>query len=67
VDAARAERAAQEMEAVFNSLPHWMSSQQQERDLRQSLYKVLLGAGIDSQQLVSWANALLNLLRRAAE
>ncbi|MCX7983210.1 MAG: hypothetical protein N2572_09965, partial [Syntrophales bacterium] len=56
---------AQEMENVFDDFPHWMSNQRQEGELRIRLYKALQDIGV--QEVVSWADAVLNLLRRAAE
>ena len=67
VDPQKAFWVAQEMEAAFSRLPHWMDSQEQERDLRVKLYKVLIDIGSDVKDLVPWANAILNLLRRAAQ
>ncbi|WP_243027222.1 type I restriction endonuclease subunit R [Thermus albus] len=65
VDPEKASQVAQVMEAAFNSLPHWMDSQEQERELRKDLYKALMEIGV--AEVVAWANAILNLLRRAAQ
>ncbi|WP_460034864.1 type I restriction endonuclease subunit R [Methylothermus subterraneus] len=65
VAAAQARQVAQEMEGAFAALPHWMSSRRQESELRTALYTALLAAGIG--EVVAWADAILNLLRRAAQ
>lgn len=65
VDPKEAFRAAQAMETAFSSLPYWMDSQEQERELRKELYKALRKIGVND--VVSWADAILNLLRRAAQ
>jgi type I restriction enzyme R subunit len=61
----KALRVAQAMESAFAELPHWMTSQRQEGELRARLYKALVE--IDVGEVVAWADAILNLLRRAAE
>ncbi|GIV84771.1 MAG: type I deoxyribonuclease HsdR [Candidatus Roseilinea sp.] len=65
VPAEEARVVAQKMEDAFAALPHWMSSRKQEGELRTALYKALLAA--DISEVVAWADAILNLLRRAAE
>lgn len=65
VDPQQARQIAQDMEAAFTDLPHWMTSRQQESDLRARLYKALLKIGV--AEVVPWADAILKLLRRAAE
>ena len=61
----QATRVAQDMETAFAELPHWMRDRRQEGELRARLYKALLGIGV--VEVVRWADAILNLLRRAAE
>ncbi|MBC7185673.1 MAG: type I restriction endonuclease subunit R, partial [Calditrichaeota bacterium] len=61
----QARQVAQTMESAFAAFPHWLSSRQQESELRRELYKALLDVGISD--VVAWADAILNLLRRAAE
>ncbi|MEJ5247681.1 MAG: HsdR family type I site-specific deoxyribonuclease [Caldilinea sp.] len=65
VSPAAAGRVAQAMEAAFVAWPHWMVNQRQEGEVRGRLYKALLDIGV--QDVVAWADAMLNLLRRAAE
>jgi type I restriction enzyme R subunit len=65
VSPAAASRVAQAMEAAFVAWPHWMVNQRQEGEVRGRLYKALLDIGV--QDVVVWADAMLNLLRRAAE
>lgn len=65
VAAERATQVAQRMERAFADFPHWINSPRQESELRRELYKALLEVGISD--VVPWADAILNLLRRAAE
>ncbi|MCX7819672.1 MAG: type I restriction endonuclease subunit R, partial [Kiritimatiellae bacterium] len=62
-----AQQVAQAMETAFAEFPHWMSNERQEAELRGRLYKALIAAGVHSNAVVAWADAVLNLLRRAAE
>ncbi|MCX8049401.1 MAG: HsdR family type I site-specific deoxyribonuclease, partial [Methylohalobius sp.] len=61
----RAQEVAKSMEAAFAEFPHWMSDPRQERELRIRLYKALHAIGVP--EVVAWADAILNLLRRAAD
>nr|WP_299645269.1 hypothetical protein [uncultured Chloroflexus sp.] len=67
IDPRQALRVAQAMETAFAEFPHWMSDRRQESDLRALLYRALLDIGVREVDVVPWANAILNLLRRAAE
>ncbi|ABU60406.1 MULTISPECIES: hypothetical protein [Roseiflexus] len=53
------------MERAFADFPHWISSPRQESELRKVLYKAMLDAGVSD--VVAWADAILNLLRRAVQ
>ncbi|ACL24705.1 type I restriction endonuclease subunit R [Chloroflexus aggregans] len=61
----RAIQVAQRMERAFADFPHWISSPRQESELRKVLYKAMLDAGVSD--VVAWADAILNLLRRAVQ
>ncbi|MDZ7316985.1 MAG: type I restriction endonuclease subunit R, partial [candidate division KSB1 bacterium] len=65
VDPQQALQVAQTIEIAFAEFPHWMTNRKQEGGLRSRLYKSLLDIGIT--EVVAWADAILNLLRRAAE
>lgn len=65
VEADKAEKIAGELDRAFNHFPHWASSEQQGRELRRKLYKAMMDAGIKQLEVVSWAERLLNLLKRA--
>ncbi|WP_287930281.1 HsdR family type I site-specific deoxyribonuclease [Thermus sp.] len=65
VDPQQAAQVAREMEAAFAEYPHWRTSRKQEGDLRTRLYEGLLKIGVS--EVVAWADAILNLLRRAAQ
>jgi len=54
---------AQSMELTLAEFPHWMTNRQQEGQLRAQLYRALLTIGVT--EVVPWADAILNLLRRA--
>lgn len=53
------------MESAFAHSPDWMTSRHQERDFCVRLYKALLDIAVS--ELIVWADAILNLLRTAAE
>ena len=56
-------RAAQTIERAFAQFPHWQVSEAQEREVRKSLFKALIDAGVEAVAEV--ADRLLRLLRRA--
>ena len=57
-------KAAQAVEAAFQQHPHWQTSEHQEQDVRRSIYKALIDAGIEA--VVEVATKLMKLLRRAS-
>jgi type I restriction enzyme, R subunit len=57
-------KAAQAVEAAFQRYPHWQTSEHQEQDVRRSIYKALIDAGIEA--VVEVATKLMKLLRRAS-
>ena len=57
-------KAAQAVEAAFQQYPHWQTSEHQEQDVRRSIYKALIDAGIEA--MVEVATKLMKLLRRAS-
>lgn len=59
----QAMQVAQSMELALAEFPHWMTNRQQEGQLRAQLYRALLTLGVT--EVVPWADAILNLLRRA--
>jgi len=59
----QAMQVAQSMELALAEFPHWMTNRQQEGQLRAQLYRALLTIGVT--EVVPWADAILNLLRRA--
>jgi len=64
-NADRAEQLAAAVQPIFHQFPHWATSPAQERDLRKQLYRVLIAAG--ETDPVTWANEMLQLLRRATQ
>jgi type I restriction enzyme R subunit len=65
LEAQQAKAIAQRLDPVFRKHPHWAISAHQERELRKDLYKALLEGGVPQSAVVSWANVILDLLRRA--
>jgi len=61
----RSEQVARAVDAAFAEHPHWRSGGAQERELRQKLYKALLDAGTNAEDVVDLATGLLRVLRRA--
>jgi type I restriction enzyme R subunit len=57
-------KAARAVEAAFQQYPHWQTSEHQEQDVRRSIYKALIDAGIEA--VVEVATKLMRLLRRAS-
>src|ERR1035441_9845482 len=57
-------KAAQAVEAAFRQYPHLQTSEHQEQDVRRSIYKALIDAGIEA--VVEVATKLMKLLRRAS-
>jgi len=63
-EAERAEKLATALEPAFRAFPHWAAIEAHERELRKSLYRELIDAGVEN--VVAWGDAILNLLRKAA-
>ncbi|CUU10814.1 type I restriction enzyme, R subunit [Armatimonadetes bacterium GBS] len=63
MDSAQAEQLAHAVEPVFQQHPHWATIAHQERELRKNLYKALMACGV--QEVVEWAEGILELLRKA--
>ncbi len=64
MDTERAEKLAQKIDETMKKFPHWKTSRTHERALRSNLYKVLVDSGVEYSQVVPWASALMDLLRR---
>ncbi|MBO9382440.1 MAG: HsdR family type I site-specific deoxyribonuclease [Roseiflexus sp.] len=65
VEAEKAAQTAASLEEAFALFPNWLISVADERELRTRLYKALLVLGVE--EVIPWANRILDLLRRAAE
>jgi len=59
---AEAEKVAADMSAAFDRFPHWRSSEQQARWVRQALYQALGTAGVSD--LPELADRVMSVLRR---
>jgi type I restriction enzyme R subunit len=60
----KAQDVAQAAAMAFDEHPHWQSSSHQEQEVRKSLYKALITAGVDG--VVEVAQRLMKMLRRAS-
>ena len=65
IEAEKADRIARELHEAFSNYPHWSTSEQQGRELRTKMYKAMIDEGIETDQVVSWAERLLGLLKKA--
>ena len=65
IEVEKAAQTAASLEEAFTRFPNWSISVADERELRTRLYKALMTLGV--QEVVAWANRILDLLRRAAE
>ena len=59
------ETVAKSADAAFAGLPHWQRSAEQERELRKSLYKSLIDAGVS--EVVAVVDHILRLVQRRSE
>jgi type I restriction enzyme R subunit len=65
IEAEKADRIARELDEAFSNYPYWSTSEQQGRELRTKMYKAMIDEGIETEQVVSWAERLLGLLKKA--
>src|ERR1043166_598631 len=56
-------QAARAVEQAFEQFPHWQTSEAQEREVRKSIFKALIDAGVEA--IAEVADKLMKLLRRA--
>ena len=60
----QADEVARQAESAFAQHPHWQTSSHQEQEVRKSLYKALIDAGVDG--VVECAKSVMRMLRRAS-
>jgi len=60
----KAQEVAKAAAETFEQHPHWQTSGHQEQDVRRSLYKAFINAGVDG--VVELAQAVMKMLRRAS-
>ena len=60
----KVQEVAQAVAEAFEQHPHWQSSGHQEQEVRRSLYKAFINAGIDN--VVELAQSVMRMLRRAS-
>jgi len=63
-DAERAEDLAASLESTLADNPHWATSPSQQRELRLSIY-ALIGAYVETDDVVAWADEILNIIGKA--
>ncbi len=62
------EGKAREMKTVLDSSPHWRESEKQEREVRSSLYRIVLASGKPNvQEAKETVTTIIKVLRQAAE
>lgn len=60
----KAEQVARRAAKAFEEHPHWQVSSHQEQEVRKSIYKALIDAGVDG--VVDLAKSMMKMLRRSA-
>ena len=60
----KADEVARNVASAFEQHPHWQTSAHQEKEVRVSLYKAFISAGIDG--VVDFAKNVMRMLRRAS-
>ena len=61
---AQAQQVADSTASAFDDHPHWQTSSHQEQEVRKSLYKGLIDAGVEG--VVEVAQGIMKMLRRAS-
>jgi type I restriction enzyme R subunit len=56
------QKAAEAVDRAFHDYPHWRVSERQGREVRQALYKALMGAGV--KRMAEFVEQLMRLLER---
>jgi len=60
------ETKAHEMKSILNHYPHWRTSEQQARDVKQELYTVILQSGTrDIKEIKKIVDQIMSVLKRA--
>ncbi len=60
------EKKAHQMKIILNQYPHWKTSEQQARDVKQELYTVILQSGTrDIKEIKKIVDQIMNVLKRA--
>ena len=60
------ETKAHEMKIILNHYPHWRTSEQQARDVKQELYTVILQSGTrDLKEIKKIVDQIMSVLKRA--
>ena len=62
---AKPEETARKIKQCFESFPHWLTSEQEERDLRMELYGLLVAEDDDMDKHNAFVDYLFDLLRMA--
>jgi len=60
------DKRAHDMKAILNQHPHWRHSEQQSRDVKGELYKIVIQSGMDDiKEIKQIVDRIMNVLRRA--
>ena len=60
------EERAHDMKTILNQHPHWRHSEQQSRDVKGELYKIVIQSGMDDiNEIKQIVDRIMNVLRRA--
>jgi type I restriction enzyme R subunit len=66
IEEEKAKDIAREMDEVFEKFPHWKGSEEQEREVRTSFYKLMLKLIQDVKKLSQIVDLLLSSIKRSA-
>ena len=62
----KAQQVAEAAGRAFEQHPHWQTSSHQEQEVRRSLYKAFIDAGL-KEAVVEMAQGIMRMLRRATQ
>ena len=63
----QAEGIARDSQEIFSNYPYWRSSEEQERKVRQDLYKILIKNKLQPKKISEVGSKLIDVLKRGAE
>ena len=63
----QAEGIARDSQEIFSNYPYWRSSEEQERKVKQDLYKILIKNKLEPKKVTEVGGKLIEILKRGAE